>query len=154
MGAARYHLVISDRLLFTSPLYEADRVETTVQLEPIHRGVLLEGRLGLGRGDSRPTARPWRFRVTSQNLHDKEDTTPPILEITENVQSGPMLILNGRTEPVRSCGWTTKGRCDRRRYLYAVVRLRKEGVNDVSLMAQDASGNVRKLNHRAYVDAY
>ena len=37
---------------------------------------------------------------------------------------------------------------------YAVIRLRKEGVNDVSLLAQDASGNARKKTHRAYVDPY
>jgi hypothetical protein len=35
-----------------------------------------------------------------------------------------------------------------------VIRLRKEGVNDVALQAQDASGNVRKVTHRAYVDPY
>jgi hypothetical protein len=155
-GAARYHLVISDRLLFTSPLYEADRVETTVQLEPIHRGeyhwkVASVSAAGI-RG---PYSEPWRFRVTSQNLHDKEDTTPPLLEITENVQSGPMLILNGRTEP-GALLWVDNEKVDvtDAGTFYAVVRLRKEGVNEVSLMAQDASGNVRKLNHRAYVDAY
>jgi hypothetical protein len=148
--------VISDRLLFTSPLYEADRVETTVQLEPIHRGEYYWKVASVsGAGIRGPYSEPWRFRVTSQNLHDKEDTTPPLLEITENVQSGPMLILNGRTEP-GALLWVDNEKVDvtDAGTFYAVVRLRKEGVNDVTLMAQDASGNVRKLNHRAYVDAY
>ncbi len=155
-GAARYHLLISDRLLFTSALYEADRVETTVQLEGINRGeyhwkVAAVTTAGI-RG---PYSEPWRFRVTSQNLHDKGDTTPPTLEITENVQSGPMLILNGRTEP-GALLWVDNEKVDVTDggTFYAVVRLRKEGVNDVSLLAQDASGNVRKLTHRAYVDPY
>ena len=155
-GAVRYHLVISDRLLFTSPLYDADRVETTVQLEGIQRGEYYWKVASVSTAGIRGSfSEPWRFRVTSQNLHDREDTTPPILEITENVQSGPMLILNGRTEP-GALLWVDNEKVDvtDAGTFYAVIRLRKEGVNDVSLMAQDASGNVRKLTHRAYVDPY
>jgi hypothetical protein len=155
-GAARYHLVISDRLLFTAALYEADRLETTVQLEGIQRGEYYWKVASVTAAGIRgPYSEPWRFRVSTQSLHDQEDTTPPILEITENVQSGPMLILNGRTEP-GALLWVDNEKVDvtDSGTFYAVVRLRKEGVNDISLMAQDASGNVRKLNHRAYVDPY
>jgi hypothetical protein len=155
-GAARYHLVISDRLLFTAALYEADRLETTVQLDGIQRGEYYWKVASVTAAGIRgPYSEPWRFRVSSQSLHDQEDTTPPILEITENVQSGPMLILNGRTEP-GALLWVDNEKVDvtDSGTFYAVVRLRKEGVNDISLMAQDASGNVRKLNHRAYVDPY
>jgi hypothetical protein len=155
-GVARYHLVISDRLLFTVALYDADRAETSVQIDGLLPGeyywkvasVMPSGVRG-------PYSEPWRFRVTSQSLHDKEDTTPPILEITESVQSGPMLILNGRTEAGAHL-WVDNEKVDVTDdgTFYAVIRLRKEGVNDVLLQAQDASGNSRKLTHRAYVDPY
>jgi hypothetical protein len=155
-GAARYHLVISDRALFSVPLYEADREEATVQIDGLVPGeyywkvasVFPDGVRG-------SYSEPWRFRVTSQSLHDREDTTPPILEITEAVQSGPMLILNGRTESGAHL-WVDNEKVDVTDdgTFYAVIRLRKEGVNDVSLLAQDASGNARKLTHRAYVDPY
>ncbi len=155
-GAARYHLVISDRALFSVPLYDADREETTVQIDGLLPGeyywkvasVFPDGVRG-------SYSEPWRFRVTSQSLHDREDTTPPILEITESVQSGPMLILNGRTESGAHL-WVDNEKVDVTDdgTFYAVIRLRKEGVNDVSLLAQDASGNARKMTHRAYVDPY
>jgi hypothetical protein len=155
-GAARYHLMISDRLLFTSALYDADRPETSVQLDGIQPGEYYWKVAAVSSAGIRGSySEPWRFRVTSHSLHDKEDTTPPVLEITENVQSGPMLILNGRTEP-GALLWVDNEKVDVTDdgTFYAVIRLRKEGVNDVSLLAQDASGNVKKLTHRAYVDPY
>jgi hypothetical protein len=155
-GAVRYHLLISDHLLFTSALYEADRAETSVQIDGIQPGEYYWKVASVSSAGIRGSySAPWRFRVTSHSIHDKEDTTPPILEITENVQSGPMLILNGRTEP-GALLWVDNEKVDVTDdgTFYAVIRLRKEGVNDVLLQAQDASGNVRKLTHRAYVDPY
>jgi hypothetical protein len=155
-GASRYHLQISDRMLFTATLYDADRVETAVQIEGIPPGEYFWKVASVTKDDVRgPYSSPRRFRVTTQALHDKEDTTPPILEITENVQSGPMLILNGRTEP-GALLWVDDEKVDVADdgAFYAVIRLRKEGVNEVLISAQDASGNVRKLTQRAYVDPY
>jgi len=155
-GAARYHLVISDRALFTVLLYDADREETTVQIDGLLPGEYYWKVASVFPAGVRgPYSEPWRFRVTSQSLHDREDTTPPILEITESVQSGPMLILNGRTESGAHL-WVDNEKVDVTDdgTFYAVIRLRKEGVNDVSLLAQDASGNARKMTHRAYVDPY
>jgi hypothetical protein len=155
-GAVRYHLMISDHLLFTAALYDADRAETSVQIDGIQPGEYYWKVASVSSAGIRGSySAPWRFRVTSHSIHDKEDTTPPILEITENVQSGPMLILNGRTEP-GALLWVDNEKVDVTDdgTFYAVIRLRKEGVNDVLLQAQDASGNVRKLTHRAYVDPY
>ena len=155
-GATRYHLMISDRLLFTSALYDADRAETSVQIDGIQPGEYYWKVASVSPAGIRgPFSEPWRFRVTAHSLHDKEDTTPPALELTENVQSGPMLILNGRTEP-GALLWVDNEKVDVTDdgTFYAVIRLRKEGINEVSLLAQDASGNAKKLTHRAYVDPY
>jgi hypothetical protein len=155
-GAVRYHLMISDRLLFTAPLYAADRDESSVQVDGIQPGEYYWKVASVtAAGVQGSYSASWRFRVTTQALRDKQDTTPPNLEITENVQSGPMLILNGRTEP-GALLWVDNEKVEVSAdgAFYAVVRLRKEGVNDIQLVAQDASGNVRKLTHRAYVDPY
>jgi len=155
-GAARYHLVISSHLLFTDARYEADRLENSAVLEAVPPGEYYWKVASVSSAGIRgPYSVPRRFRVTSQTLHDREDTTPPILEISENVQSGPMLILNGRTEP-GALLWVDNEKVEVTDdgTFYAVIRLRKEGVNDISLQAQDSSGNVKKLTHRAYVDPY
>ena len=58
-----------------------------------------------------------------------------------------MLILNGRTEP-GALLWVDNEKVDVTDdgTFYAVIRLRKEGVNEVLLQAQDASGNVREAD--------
>jgi len=100
-----------------------------------------------------PYSETRHFQVTTQQLRDKRDTTPPILEITDRVQTGPMLILNGRTEP-GALLWVDNEKLDvyDDGTFYAVVRLRKEGVNEIQLVSQDAAGNTTKLTDRAYVD--
>jgi len=155
-GASRYHLVIANQLLFTAALYDADRPDTSAQIEGFHAGEYYWKVAAVNSAGVRgPYSATRRFRVTSQSLHDREDTTSPILATTENVQSGPMLILNGRTEP-GALLWVDNEKVEVTDdgTFYAVIRLRKEGVNDVALQAQDASGNVKKLTHRAYVDPY
>jgi hypothetical protein len=155
-GTPRYHLMISDKLLFTEALYDADRAETSVLIDGIQPGEYYWKVAAVTPAGIRgPYAEPWRFRVTTHTLQDKADTTPPVLEITENVQSGPMLILNGRTEP-GALLWVDNEKVDVTDdgTFYAVIRLRKEGVNEVLLQAQDASGNVKKLTRRAYVEPY
>jgi hypothetical protein len=155
-GASKYHLEISDRYLFTSPLYGADRAETSVMLAGVRPGEYYWRVASISPSAVRgPFSETRRFRVTEQKIRDREDTTPPILNITENVQTGPMLILNGRTEP-GALLWVDNEKVEVTDdgTFYAVIRLRKEGVNDVALVAQDAAGNVSKVTHRAYVDPY
>jgi hypothetical protein len=155
-GAKAYHLMISDRLLFADVRYEADRAESNVVLQGVSPGEYYWKVAAISPASVRgPFSEVRRFRITSQKITDKDDTTPPNLEITENVQTGPMLILNGRTEP-GALLWVDNEKVEVTDdgSFYAVIRLRKEGVNDVLLVAQDAAGNVRKLTHRAYVDPY
>jgi ElaB/YqjD/DUF883 family membrane-anchored ribosome-binding protein len=155
-GALRYHLVISDRALFTSPLYEADRDDSTAVVDGIRPGEYFWKVAALNvAGASGPYSEARRFRVTSQKIRDREDTTGPVLELTEKVQTGPMLILNGKTEP-GALLWVDNEKVDvyDDGTFYAVIRLRKEGVNDVLIASQDAAGNVSKITQRAYVDPY
>jgi len=155
-GAKGYHLMIADRMLFSDVRYEADRAETNVVLQGVSPGEYYWKVAAISPSSIRgPFSEVRRFRVTSQKITDKDDTTPPDLVITENVQTGPMLILNGRTEP-GALLWVDNEKVEVTDdgSFYAVIRLRKEGVNDINLVAQDAAGNVRKLTHRAYVDPY
>lgn len=155
-GADRYFLVISDRSLFANKLWEGERKETNVEIAGIAPGEYYwKVAATAANGIRGPFSDARRFRVTSRKITDTQDTQPPPLELTEAVQTGPMLILNGRTEP-GALLWVDNEKVDVSvdGTFYAVVRLKKEGVNDVMIMAQDAAGNTRKLNQRAFLDPY
>ncbi len=155
-GVSRYHLSISDRMLFTRPLYDADRAETSVVIDGIAAGSYYWRVAAISPSGVRgPDSEARRFRVSSHKIRDREDTTPPKLEITEFVQTGPMLIINGKTEP-GALLWIDNEKVDvyDDGTFYAVIRLKKEGVNELHLLAQDAAGNESRLTHRAYVETY
>jgi hypothetical protein len=155
-GTAKYHLLIADRLLFSRPLYDDFRTDTVVVIDAIPSGTYfwkvsaesLSGAEG-------PFSEVRSFRVTSQRIRDAGDKTPPKLEILEPVQTGPMLIINGKTEP-GALLWIDGEKVDvyDDGSFYAVVRLRKEGVNEVVFEAQDAAGNKARVTKRALVESY
>lgn len=155
-GAEKYRLHISSEFLFSTLLYDADRGETQVVIDGIRPGdyywrvAAVAGGGVLGEfSESR------RFRVTSQRIRDRGDKEPPAIEITERVQTGAMLILNGRTEP-GALLWVDNEKVEVADdgTFFSVIRLKKEGVNEVVVSAQDAAGNVRKVTQKAYVDSY
>ena len=81
-----------------------------------------------------------RFRVSSEKIRDRSDTEPPELEITEFVPIGMMVIVNGRTEPGATL-WAENEQIDVSDdgTFYTVIRLRKEGVNELRFVAQDTA---------------
>ena len=96
-----------------------------------------------------------RFRVSSQRIRDRSDTEPPALEISEFVAIGTMVIVNGRTEPGVTL-WIDSEKIDvyDDGTFYAVVRLRKEGLNDLRFVSQDTAGNETELIRSAYAESF
>jgi hypothetical protein len=155
-GAAQYRLSISDKTLFTSPLYDSRRVDTTAVINGVQPGAYYWKVAAISlSGVQGPFSEVRRFRVSSQKIRDKGDKTPPVLEITDSVLTGPMLIINGKTEP-GALLWIDNEKTDvyDDGTFYAVIRLRKEGWNKIQFVSQDASGNETRLQHRAYVETY
>ena len=155
-GAQEYRLVISDKALFTEPLYDARRRGTSAVLEGVPEGAYhwrVAAITESGLPGEYSAAR--RFRVSSQRIKDRGDTEPPVLDITEFVQVGMMVIVNGRTEPGATL-WADneKIEVDDNGDFYAVIRLRQEGSNDIRFVSQDTAGNESKLVKQAYVDVY
>jgi hypothetical protein len=155
-GAKEYRLVISDKALFTDPLFDATRSGTTAKLEDVPSGAYHWKVAALSEGGQvGEYSAPRRFRVASQRITDRGDTQPPVLDITEFVQVGMMVIVNGRTEP----GATLWGNNEKIEVadsgdFYAVIRLQLEGTNDITFIAQDNSGNEEKMVKQAYVEVY
>ncbi len=155
-GASRYDLEISDRPLFAELLYDAERRDSSALIDGVAPGDYYWRVAAISRAGVRgPFSDPRRFRVSSQKIRDREDTIPPALEITGFVAVGPMLIINGHTEPGASL-WVENERVDVSEdgSFYSVLRLKKEGVSQIRLVAQDNAGNERVLTRPAFVESY
>jgi hypothetical protein len=155
-GAARYRLVISDKALFTEPLYDAERSGMQALLEEVPDGAYNWRVAAISQsGVAGPFSPPRRFRVSSERIRDRADQKPPSLELTEFVAVGAMVIVNGRTEPGASL-WVENERVDvyDDGTFYAVVRLRKEGLNDLRFVAQDNAGNETELHRQTYLEIF
>ncbi len=155
-GVREYRLTISERNLFTDPAYEGMIRDTSIAVEGLSEqsyywkveAVMPDGGLG-------PASAVRRFRVTGRSVRDSQDSTPPSLEITDFLQSGPMVIVNGVTEPGAGL-WIDNEKVDvyEDGSFHAVIRLRKEGENIVEFLAQDAAGNEQVLKRPVYVETY
>jgi len=155
-GANRYRLVISDKALFTAPLYDAERSGTSAVIEEVPEGAFHWRVAAISpAGVPGPFSSPRRFRVSSQRIRDRSDGEPPALDITEFLSVGAMVIVNGRTEPGASL-WVENERIDvyDDGTFYAVVRLRKEGLNDLRFVAQDTAGNETEIRRQTYLEIY
>ena len=155
-GAARYHLLISGRLLFSDPLYDDLRTETAVVIEEMQPGTYFWKVASVApSGAEGPFSEVRTFRVSSQHVRDAGDRTPPRIEMAEPVQTGPMLILNGRTEP-GALLWVNGEKVDvyDDGSFYSVLKLPKEGINEVVVEAQDAAGNRTRIPKKFLVETY
>jgi hypothetical protein len=155
-SAGRYRLVIAEKPLFTKPLYDAERSETDAVIEGVPVGSYYWRVAAISdRGGPGPYSDARRFRVASERIHDHSDTEPPVLEIAEFVPIGAMVIVNGRTEPGATL-WVDEEKvdvADDGRF-YAVVRMRREGLNRIRFVAQDTAGNESELQRTAVVESY
>ena len=155
-GAARYHLMISDQPLFTDALYDDERDGTKAVI-----GEVAEGSYNWRVAAISPSgvegwpSNPRRFRVSAQKIVDRSDGEPPVLEISEFVSFGPMVVVNGKTEPGATL-WVDSEKVDvlDSGQFSTVVRLRREGFNEVRFVAQDSAGNETELVRKTYVELY
>jgi hypothetical protein len=155
-GSGSYHLIIADTALFTDPLYDDTLTETSVVLSEVEQAAYYWKVAALSpAGVNGPFSTTRRFRVAGGKIRDTTDDQPPILEITEFVSVGTMVIVNGRTEPGASL-WVDEEKIDvdDSGTFYAVVRLRKEGVNELAFVAQDAAGNEARIERQAYAESF
>jgi len=71
------------------------------------------------------------------------------------VSFGPMVVVNGKTEPGATL-WVDSEKVDvlDSGQFSTVVRLRREGFNEVRFVAQDSAGNETELVRKTYVELY
>ena len=95
------------------------------------------------------------FKVVGAATQVQDDRVPPLLEVTEFLPTGHLVIINGKTEAGATL--TMDGQ---RIDVYddgtftAVIRLKNEGFNQIEIVAQDHAGNTTRARKRVYVEAF
>ncbi len=156
-SARRYRLQISRTPLFGDRLLDKGDIRSTrVEIPGLQKGtyywrVAAVKKKGL---ESRfSESRKFRVEGTRQRL--RSDREPPLLTVEDFLPSGHLVIINGKTEP--GARLTIGGQ---RIDVYddgaftAVIRMKKEGRNDLDIIAHDPSGNETRLRRTVFVESY
>ena len=151
-GGDRYRLQIARTGLFADLLLDKSDIRSASVAIP----GLLEGnyywRVSVidGTNVESPFSETRKFKVASAREPHTDDSTPPPLEIADFLPSGHLVILNGRTEPgaVLSVDGYDDGA------FTAVVRLKRDGMNQVEIVSQDSAGNTTRVRRSVYVESF
>jgi hypothetical protein len=156
-GAGHYRLQLARTALFSSLVLDKPDIRaTSVRLPGVGEGtwywrVAAVDAAGMPGGFSEIR----RFKVEGAHERAADDRTPPPLSIAEFLPSGHLLIINGRTEP--GALLTVEGQSvdvyDDGTFT-AIIRMKHEGQNDISITSQDAAGNETRLRKSVFVESY
>jgi outer membrane lipoprotein-sorting protein len=96
-----------------------------------------------------------KFKVASSREQRQDDSTPPPLDVVDFLPSGHLVIINGRTEPgaVLLVDGQKVDVYDDGSFT-AVVRMKKDGPNEVQIVSQDGAGNTTRMRRSVYVESY
>lgn len=156
-GVSQYRLQLSNQSLFGKLLLDKRDVRhTTVKLPKLPVGSYYWRVLGIKpTGEEGSFSEVRKFRIRSRSLRDYEDHTPPPLDIIDFLPSGPLVIINGKTEPGAVVS------VDRQKVdvyedgsFTAVIRLQKEGLNHLKIRVQDSAGNTTSMTKLVYVESF
>jgi len=105
--------------------------------------------------EERRSALSSEMRRHAERIRDRTDTVAPRLDVSEFVPIGQMVIINGETEPDARL-WIDNNKVDvfEDGSFNAVVKLRREGVNELLIVAQDPAGNETSVTRQAYVETF
>lgn len=96
-----------------------------------------------------------RFKVAGARDLTRDDRLPPPLQVSEFLPSGHLVIINGKTEPGTLL--TVEGQSidvyDDGTFT-AVIRMKREGKNDIEIVAQDSAGNESRLRRSVFVESF
>ncbi|MCZ6651201.1 MAG: hypothetical protein O7D35_11100 [Acidobacteria bacterium] len=156
-GARGYKLQVSRDSLMSNTIQDRSLRNTTqAVLNDLETGQWFWRVAALdGSGEVGQFSHVSEFRIAGPESDLTRDTTPPLLVVTEFLQAGSLVIINGRTESDANL-WVDNLKVD----VYedgtftAVVRLHKEGRNQLEIIAQDPAGNETVARREAYLDVF
>ena len=156
-GAARYRLQIARTALLGDLLLDKSDIRaTSVQIPGLQEGNYY-WRVSAIDGQEVESAfsETRKFKLVGAHEERNDDRVPPALEVMDFLPSGHLLIINGRTEPgaILSIGGQKVDVYDDGAFT-AVVRMKKEGLNEIEIVAQDPAGNETRLKRSVYVESF
>lgn len=156
-GGERYRLQIARTALFGELLLDkSDIRSTSVQIPGLQEGNYYwkVSAIDTGKVESH-FSEIRKFKVASSRERRMDDSTPPPLEVVDFLPSGHLVIINGRTEPgaVLLVDGQKVDVYDDGAFT-AVVRMKRDGPNEVEIVSQDGAGNTTRMRRSVYVESY
>jgi len=156
-GGERYRLQIARTALFGELLLDKSDVRSTsVQIPGLQEGNYYwkVSAIDTGRVESH-FSEIRKFKVASSRERRTDDSTPPPLDVVDFLPSGHLVIINGRTEPgaVLLVDGQKVDVYDDGAFT-AVVRMKRDGPNEVEIVSQDGAGNTTRMRRSVYVESY
>ncbi len=156
-GGERYRLQIARTALFGELLLDKSDIRSaSVQIPGLQESNYYWRVSAIDAGSvESPFSETRKFKVASSREPHTDDTTPPPLEVVDFLPSGHLVIINGRTEPgaALSIDGQKVDVYDDGAFT-AVVRMKKDGQNQVDIVAQDTAGNTTRMRRSVYVESY
>jgi hypothetical protein len=156
-GAARYRLQVARSALFADMLLDkADIRSTSVQIPGLQEGNFYWRVSCIDPGNVESNFSEVRkFKVASARERRVEDSSPPPLEVVDFLPTGHLVIINGRTEPgaILSVDGQRIDVYDDGAFT-AVVRMKRDGLNELVIVAQDPAGNETRMRRSVYVESF
>ena len=156
-GGERYRLQIARTALFGELLLDKSDIRSASVAIPGLQGGNYYWRVSVIDGSNVESlfSEIRKFNVASSREHRTDDSTPPPLDIVDFLPSGHLVILNGHTEPgaVLSVDGQRVDVYDDGAFT-AVVRLKKDGMNQVEIVSQDTAGNTTRMRRSVYVESF
>ncbi|HXU11172.1 MAG TPA: FecR domain-containing protein [Candidatus Binatia bacterium] len=156
-GGERYRLQIARTALFGELLLDkSDIHSTSVQIPGLQEGNYYWKVSAIdGSQVESHFSEIRKFKVAGSREQRTEDSTPPPLDVVDFLPSGHLVIINGRTEPgaVLLVDGQKVDVYDDGSFT-AVVRMKKDGPNEVQIVSQDGAGNTTKMRRSVYVESY
>lgn len=156
-SAQRYRLQISRTPLFGDRLLDkADIRSTRVDIPGLQKGTYYWRVAAVkSQGLESPFSASRKFRVEGTEDRSRADREPPALSLDDFLPSGHLVIINGKTEPgtMLTIGGQRIDVYDDGAFT-AVIRMKKEGRNDLDIVAHDTAGNATRIRRSVFVESY
>ena len=155
--ARRYRLQIARTPLFGDRLLDKPDIRSTrVEIPGLRKGTYYwrVAAVKSTRLES-PFSETRKFRISGVKERRVADRDPPKLVLKDFLPSGQMVIISGLTEPgaLLTVGGQSIDVYDDGEFT-AVVRMKREGRNDLVIVAQDPAGNETRMRRTVFVESY